>query len=212
MATSETEIANLALGHLGQSVEISNLRTQRTPAAIALRTIYDTCRRMVFRATPWSFAHKIGALGLVSTYGVDDGHPTSEWKYAYERPSDAVMFRKIQSGIRNENRQSRIPYKESRGFMRTGGGIFIFTDQPEAIGEWTVDVTDPSLYPDDFVMALSLCLATYAAPKITGEDPFKMGDRARGLYQFEIGVSRTNNAAEVQEEEAPDSELERART
>ena len=159
MATSETEIANLALGHLGQSVEISNLQTTRTPEAIALRTIYDTTRRSTLRDFAWPFAHKIAALGLVTTYGVDADHPTSEYKYAYRFPSDCLQIRKLQSGVNPDNRQSRIPFKISRD--ATGG--LLLTNLEDAIAEYTIDIEEVEKYTDDFVLAFSLRLAMYAA-------------------------------------------------
>jgi len=207
MATSETEIANLALGHLGQSVEISNLQTTRTPEAIALRTIYDTMRRSTLRDFAWPFAHKIAALGLVTTYGVDDDHPTSEYKYAYRFPSDCLQIRKLQSGVNPDNRQSRIPFKISRD--ATGG--LLLTNLEDAIAEYTIDIEEVEKYTDDFVLAFSLRLAMYAAPKICGEDPFGMGKRAANMYRYEIENAKNNAFNGEQEEENPSSELERSR-
>lgn len=208
MASSETEIANLALAHLGHGVEIGSLRTTRSPQALALRLIYDTIRRATLRDFAWPFAHKIGALGLVTTYGTDDDHPTAEWKYAYRLPSDCVQFRKIQSGTRNDTLQSKVKYKISRDDT----GWLIFTDMEDAIGEWTIDTEEVEKYPDDFVLALSLRLAAYAAPKICREDPFGMRDKAFSMYQREIAMAQNNGFNEESREEDPASELERART
>ncbi len=207
MATSDTEIANLALGHLGQSNSIQNLQTSRTPEANAMRALYDTMRRSTLRDFPWGFAHKIAALGLVSERG-DAGHPTEEWIYAYRQPSDCLQFRKIQSGIRNDNRQSRVPYKTSRDSQ----GILILTDKEDAILEYTIDIEQVELYPDDFVLAFSLRLGMYAAPRICGEDPFKMGQRCASMYRFEMDNAKNNNLNEQQAEEDPESELVRSRT
>lgn len=207
MAASETEIANLALLHLGHTVEIGNLQTTRTEPANVMRRLYDTIRRATLRDHAWPFAHKIGALGLVSTYGVDATHPTSEWSYAYRLPSDCVQFRKIQSGIRNDTLQSEVKYKISRD----ASGWLIFTDKDSAIGEWTIDIESVEMYPDDFVLALSLRLAVYAAPKICGEDPFQMRDKAMRMYTKEIELAKNNGFNEERREEDPLSELERSR-
>lgn len=207
MAASETEIANLALGHLGQSVEISNLQTTRTPEAIALRTIYDTMRRATLRDFAWPFAHKIAALGLVSTYGVDVGHPTSEYKFAYRVPSDCLIIRKLQSGVNPDNRQSRIPFKTSRD----ASGALILTNLEDAVAEYTIDIQEVEKYTDDFVLAFSLRLAMYSAPKICGEDPFGMGKRAANMYRYEMENAKNNAFNGEQQEEDPASELERSR-
>jgi hypothetical protein len=206
MATSDTEIANLALGHLGQGNEILNLQTTKSPEAYVFRRLYDTVRRSTLRDFSWGFAHKVAPLGLVTQYG-DALHPTSEWGYAYRRPSDCLLDRKIQSGIRNDNRQSRVTYKSSRD----SSGPIILTDKSDAVLEYTVDIVEVELYPDDFVLAFSLRLAMYGAPRICGEDPNRMGRRAADLYSFEISRAQNNNRNEEQDEEDPSSELERSR-
>lgn len=208
MVASETEIANLALGHLGVGVEIMNLQTSKSPEALFFRRLYDTIRRATLRDFPWPFATKIAPLGLVTQRNVDAIHPTEEWEFAYRQPADCLLDRKIQSGIRNDNRQSRVPYKIARD---SSGGL-IFTDKETAVLEYTIDIKTVEMYPDDFVLAFSLRLAMYAAPKICGEDPFKMGARAQQMYSLEIERARNNGFNEQQAEEDPASELERART
>jgi hypothetical protein len=202
MATTDTEIANMALGHLGQGVRIANLTTARTAEANLFRQLYDTIRRATLRDFPWGFAHKIAALGLIET------DPNEEWLYSYRQPSDCLRDRKIQSGIRNDNRQSRVSYKTGRDAT----GALIYTDREDAILEYTIDITEVELYPDDFVLALSLRLAMYAAPQICGEDPFKMGQRAGQMYKFEIDRAMNTSLNEQQEDQEPESELIRARS
>lgn len=207
MATSDTEIANLALGHLGQGTEIQNLTTTRSAEALAARMFYDSIRRATLRDHAWPFATKFATLALVSEYG-DAGHPTEEWQFAYRQPTDCLLDRKIQSGIRNDNRQSRVPYKVARD----SGGVLILTDKEDAILEYTLDIRSVEMYPDDFVLAMSLRLAAYMAPKVCGEDPFGMRDKAMRMYTAEIERARNNSFTEEQREEDPASELERART
>ncbi len=201
MATSDTEIANLALGHLGSATEITNLSTQKSPEAIAMRRWYETVRRSTLRAFHWPFATKIAALALI------EQDPNDEWAYSYRQPSDCLMDRKIQSGVRNDTAQSRIPYKVSKD----ASGLLIFADKEDAVLEYTIDVTTVELYPDDFVIAFSLRLAMYASPKICGDDPAKFGQRAGQLYLLEIAAARNNAFNEEQSEEDPESELVRSR-
>lgn len=169
--------------------------------------IYDLMRRATLRDFAWSFAHKVATLGLVTESG-DALHPTDEYTFAYRQPSDCLQDRKIQSGIRNDNRQSRVPYKVSRD--STGG--LILTDREDAILEYTIDIQEVQLYPDDFVLALSLRIATYVAPKIAGADPFKMRDTCAKLYRMEIESAKSNSLNEQQVDEDPESELIRARS
>src|ERR1044071_5881014 len=114
MATSATEICNMALGHLGIDNDIGDLDTDRTVEARVCRKFYETTCDQVLRDFAWPFAKKLVALALI-TDAEDDDHPTDEWDYQYEVPSDSVMLRRIVSGTRNDSRDSRVAYLESNG-------------------------------------------------------------------------------------------------
>lgn len=194
---SETEICNLAISHLGIGKEIGNLETERSEEAAACRRFYEICRNTTLRDYNWPFATQFLDLALI------EEDPTDEWNYSYGYPSDCVKLRRILSGVRNDDRQSRVPYK----LVNDGGTRVIFSDQENATAEYTGLIEDPSLYPDDFVMALSLLLASYIAPRLTGGDPFKVGERALKLYEFNISSAKSTAVNEEQPEELPDSEF-----
>lgn len=198
---SDVAICNLALSNIGVGQEISNLTTERSAEALACRRYFDHVRDLVFRAFPWPFATRIQALALV------EEDPNEEWAYSYRYPTDCLMFRKIQSGIRNDTRQTRVPTK----IGNDSAGKLIFTNKEDSIAEYTVLVEDPEQYPPDFVSAFSFLLAAHIAPRLTGGDPFKMGDKALAKYQAAIGEAESNAANEEQAEELPESEFIRAR-
>lgn len=201
MAASKTEIANLAISHLGVAKEIGNLDTEKSQEAGACRKFYDLALETTLRDFDWPFATKYETLGLI------ESDPNDEWDFSYRYPSDALKIRKILSGTRNDTRQSRIPFVEGQD----NSGKLIFTDQEDAQVKYTPFTTNVALYPPDFIMALSLRLAAYVAPRITGGDPFKMGDRAIKLYMYELSKAESNSGNEEQEEENPESEYIRAR-
>ncbi len=198
---SETEICNLALSHLNIGKEVANFETEKSEEASSCRRFYDTARDETLRDFPWPFATKFLTLALVAT------DPTTEWSYSYRYPTDCSFFRRILSGLRNDNRQTRVPYKISQDDV----GLLVLTDTRDAVAEFTVKETDPSLYAADFIMAFSLRLAAMIAPRLTGGDPFKVGERALRLYQFEIQKARATAENEEQKEEPPESEFIRAR-
>ncbi len=203
---SDTEIANLAISHLGSGKEILNLETERSAEALVCRRFFDTAREATLRDFPWPFATKFAALGLL-TSSEDDTHPNDEWTYQYQYPSDCLKLRRLLSGTRNDSRQTRAPYKMAYG----DSGQVLFTDLENASAEYTLRVDDPGRYPPDFVMALSLRLASYIAPRMTAGDPFKLGDRAMRFYEYEISKAKATSANEQQDEEEPDSEFIRER-
>lgn len=201
MASSSTEICNLALSHLGNGKTISNIDTERSAEALACRAFYETARDVTLRDANWPFATAFRALGLIET------DPTTEWTYSYRYPTDCLKLRRFLSGIRNDNRQSRTPYR----IARDDAGRIILTDLVDANVEYTFKETSVIRFPSDFVMALSFRLAAYIAPRVTGGDAFKMGERALRLYTFELGKADSSAASEVQDEELPDSEFIRTR-
>ncbi len=200
--TSVVGICNLALSHLGVGKEIATLETEKSQEAAACRRFYEQIRDQVLGEVHWPFATKIADLNLI------EENPNSEWAFSYRYPSDCLAARKILSGTRNDNRQTRIPYR----IAKDDAGTLLFCDKEEAELEYTVKVTDPSFFPSDFVMALSLRLAGYIAPRVTGGDPFKLGDKAFALYRLEIAAAQDSAFNEEQDEELPDSEFISGRT
>lgn len=207
MADSKTEICNLALVHLNFGTAIGNIDTEKSAEATVLRRVYDTALKKTLRDFSFPFSRKFATLGLITTYGVDASHPTREWTYQYQRPSDSLMVRRILSVNRTDTHESRIPYLESYG----SAGTVIYTDEPDAEVEYTIFVDDPTRYPHDFVMALSFLLAALSAPGLTGGDPFKLGDRAIRFYQMEISGAKANAVGGEQPDQEPETASIRAR-
>lgn len=198
---STTSIANMALSHLGSGKEIANLDSERSQEAEACRRFYDTALEATLRDYPWPFATKIATLGLV------EEDPNEEWAYSYRYPSDALKIRRILSGNRNDNRQSRIPMKISWD----DDGQLLFCDVEDAEVEYTFLNEDTGHYPPDFVLALSWRLSFYIAPRVTGGDPFKLQERMYVLYTAEMTMAKANAVNEQQDEEPAESEFIRAR-
>jgi hypothetical protein len=198
---SKTEIANLAIRHLGIGKPIGNLETEQSQEAAACRVFFDTVRDAVLEDFAWPFASQIRALGLI------ESDPTTEWAYSYAYPSDCLRFGRILSGIRTDTRQSVIPYRRAK----IGDNEVILTDQDDAVAEFTIKITDTGLFSSAFTLAMSYRLAYYVAPSITGGDPFNIQERVGQLYIFELEKAQVNALNEVQQDEVPESEFTRAR-
>lgn len=201
---SNTEIANIAISHLGSGKDIGDLDSENSPEANAVRRFYNTARDEVLRDFPWPFATKYVALGLVAS-NPDD--VADEWDYSYRYPSDCLYLRRIASGSRNDSRQSRVNYIVSQDDQ----GLLILTDMQDACMQYTVRVTDESRFSPDFVMAFSYLLAFYTAPRITAGDPFNLQDRTIKAYFQALSKARANAINEEQVDEEVESEYIRER-
>src|SRR5690606_24520304 len=118
-----------------------------------------------------------------------------------------IMARRIQSGLRNDNRQSRIPYR----VIHDPSGRLILTDMEDAVLEYTAENLNEGLHEVDFSMAVSLRLAAYIAPKVAGSSWASLREAVLKLYQYERIQAQSNHYGEEQQEEDPQSELQRAR-
>ena len=198
---SSTEIANLVLGHLAVGKDIGNLETESSTEARVIRRYYAAARDATLRDYAWPFATKFVALALV------EEEPTTEWGFSYRYPSDCLEIRRILSGVRNDSRQSRAPYK----IGQDSAGLLLYTDEEDAQVEYTMRETDPQRFPPDFMLAFSFYLAMLTAPALTAGDQFKLGERAGKLYAFEIGRAASRGFNEEQPEEPPEAEAIRGR-
>ena len=195
--TADTPICNLALGHLGISKEIANVETEKSASAAACRRFLQPSKDETLRDFNWPFATEFITLGLVETA------PNSDWAYSYRQPSNCSRIIKILSSIRNDTRQTRIPYQKASDDT----GILIFTDQIDAKLKFTKFITDNALYDQDYIMMLTLLLAAYIAPRVTAGDPFKLGSRAYDLYILSKTKAEAAAMNEQQDEEPPESEF-----
>lgn len=198
---SKTEIVNLALSHLAVDKEIANLETESSKEASSARRFYDTARDMVLRDFAWPFATKIAALALVAE------EPNTEWAFSYRYPTDCLYLRRILSGLRNDARETRVPYR----IAQDDAGRIIFTDEADAQAEYTVKTDNPQIYPADFTLALSYLLASFMAPRVTAGDQYKLGQRALAMYQAMKARAESNALNEEQAEQEVESEFIRAR-
>lgn len=207
MAETKTEVCNMALGHLGQGVSISDIETEQSGPANYCRTFFDTAFDATLRDFKPPFADQVLTLGLLTELDVDDTHPSKEWQFSYAYPSDCVSFDRIQSGIRNETRQDRVPFR----VINSSGKKVIMTDQEDAIGEFTFREAVVSNWTPDFTLAFSYLLANLIAAGLTGGDPFRLGDNSLKKYNWMKDVSKATALNERQQDEPQDSEFIRAR-
>lgn len=199
---SDTEIANLALGHVGVGIEIADLETENSAEAIACRRFYDTALEETLRAHEWPFATGYVELSLI------EENPNDEWGYSYAYPTGCVYFRKILSGVRQDSEDTRIAYELAND---EDVGTVIYTDQDEACGKYTRLITSEELYPHDFTMAFSYVLASYIFPMLMQGDPFNFKSQAIQWSKHWVNVAASNAFNESKGDKRKESQFVRGR-
>jgi len=194
----------MALSHLGSSLEIGNVETERSGEAKACRRFYSDALLESLRDFPNPYLTVIEPLALVEDLREVDG---AEWAFSYRYPADCSKAIRIPSGTRNDSNDSRIPYR----IISDTTGPLIMTDMEDATLEYSKKSDSPDKWAPDFVMAFSLLLAFYIAPRVTAGDPFKLGERAYRAYFLSISKSKANAIGEQQPEKEPDTDYIRSR-
>ena len=174
---SEVEICNLALSNI-RAGSINSL-TEGSLQAQICKLKYPILRDRCLREIPWQFNHKLRALAPVTT-------DIFNWAYAYSYPIDCLKIRRLvgsyeelpagSSSVISRRLDSRvidlkgqrrqIPY-EVFNFDDTK---IIGSDQPDLRIDFAAKVTDPNLFSDDFIMALSHLLSSELAVPIVGAE------------------------------------------
>ena len=198
---SKTEVCNLAISHLGIGKEIQDFETEKTSEAKTCRRFYDSALRRALRDFNWPFARRFFTLNLI------ESDPTTEWAYSYRYPSDAVMARRILSGTWPENNATLVPYL----LAGDSSGRIIYSDQENAVLEYTTFVEDPAFYSSDFELAFSYLLAYYIAPRLTDVN-FNLKEQMLTYYNLEIDSAMSNANNEEQDAREVESEFIRVRS
>jgi hypothetical protein len=200
---SKTAIANLALGHLNHSVEISDLDSENSAEARVCRRYFDTARDELLRDFKWPFATEFAELQVLET------DPTSEWAYSYQLPSDCLFMRRILSGTRNDTESTEVKYRRVGRAIYTDYATTNDEEQTVIEIEYTKEMESTSTYDPDFAMALSFRLAAYIAPSLTGGDVSKLGQRTKEFYLISVNRAKATALNEEKHDVENDAQLSR---
>lgn len=194
--TSEVAICNRALAAIGTRSTISSL-TEDSTEARNCNLIYEDTRDEVLSMAFWNFARKTELLNLIkSAPGTptnagstanqwSSAYPTPPWLYEYAYPSDALQIRQIVQQMQN--------YYVGTPFTSNGSGFYpyivgpgapfivgtdvvggdqvsvVLTNQYQAIGIYTMRITNPNLFGAQFTESLVQALAAKLAIALTGQ-------------------------------------------
>ena len=197
--SSEVEICNLALSRI-RSQSINSLEGQSVQAQ-QCKLNYPILRDMMLNDHAWGFAHKIRPLVLTENV-------IFNWAYAYKYPSDCMNINRVVLGYEEINQATqisspRVSYHTDADvidpqYLRSQVPYEIFnfttkmigTNQPDVRIDYRSKVTDPTLFPTPFVMALSYLLAAEIAVTIVGAE----SGRALRADSFKMYQNYLNSA------------------
>lgn len=175
---SDIDICNLALGHLGDTANVSSIDPPEGSAqAEHCARFYPIARDALLEVHTWGFATRRISLALLTS-----GWP--EWNYAYAQPADALNILEVMPPDATDDYSQPL----DQGVFPTSsvagkyvpqpfscetdslGRQVIYTDQVNAVLRYTSNDVDPAKFSPTFTMALSYQLASMlAGPIIKGD-------------------------------------------
>lgn len=196
MATTPAQIANLALGAIGQRQLIDAL-TEDSPEAAAVQVYYEQTRREVLSSWWWKFATKRVVLATTT-------EERTGWGYCYAAPTDMLVARFIWAG---RAVATHIPFDIE--LNDDDDGRLILTDEAEAELVYTMTEPPVGLYPPHFVKAFALHLATQLANMLPVKPELVPLLEKRAT--FALLTAQRLDGNEGKQDEKPDSEFIRVR-
>lgn len=198
MAFSKIQIYNLTLNHLGLNGNIQSA-DQTDSTVLTLNLFYDVAVEQVLKDFDWNFANT--CVELTPTQSGVSLNPL--YRYEFEYPNDCVCARKISlTGLPEE----KIDFKPSTD--RNNARVILSNVQGGML-EYTRMVTNENYFTAEFVMAISIYLASLVAEGITGQTAKR--DKLVQLYTVTINKAITANATEGYENAETEPDWLRAR-
>lgn len=154
---SIVDICNLALAHLGNRAQVVSIApVDGSVESDYCARFFPMARDEVLELADWSFARSRVSLAPLSI------NPSSTWAYAYERPANCLVPRRIMTGDARAHEDDSFAFEEE--------GRAIFCNQALASLVFTQPMEDPTRFSPGFTTALSYKLAAYlAGPVLRGE-------------------------------------------
>ncbi|MDD4913289.1 MAG: hypothetical protein PHP57_13430 [Sideroxydans sp.] len=200
---SEVDIANLSLGHLGDSATISNLNPPEGSAqAQHAARFYPIARDSLLEMHAWGFATRRTTMASLP-------QAASTWLYCYAIPNDAInLLSVLPNAAQNDYSVSAgtqinnndiavgsyvpVPYTTE---VDAQGNKVILTNELSPVLRYTSLVTDTTRFSPLFTTALSWHLASFlAGPILKGEVGAAEAKRCVGMMNLYLGMAKESDA------------------
>ena len=190
MATSNVQIANLALQKLGQSRKLESL-TQDHPNARTLNLAFEPVRDALLRKYAWSFAIKRESVAEDAT----DVSYVSDWN-RYSLPNDFLrLLREDETGVETD--------------WKIEGLYVLSRDSSPIEFRYVAKIDDPTYYDSCFVEAFACELALQCCEEITQST--SKYDRIEAARDNAVAEAKNIGAIEKPSEDQPEDDWIAAR-
>jgi hypothetical protein len=203
VASTNTELAELARIRAGSTKRITDLESDKSPEADAIRVLLPQFRDELLEGFDWHFARGRAALQVLADV------TRTDWGYVYAVPSDMLTARGlVYAGCRQPRPEDLIPYRLEAGDAdpnppegETGepNETILLTDAESAELIYTRRVTNPARFSALFTAALTWRLALDLATNVT----LKADLATTAERQFVYWLGQAQVHAAKQEERDP---------
>jgi hypothetical protein len=192
VVTSPEDIVNLALTRIGYTMRVVNL-FEGSPQANAALNVYSQTRDEMLRAIDYGFAERNVNLTLLKQAPATGYFPPNQWNgtvnppppwiFEYTYPSDCLKVRSVKPvplfAIDFDPQPNVFAVENDNYFVPSRKVILCNVQDAQLV--YTGQVTDPTLWEDDFVEALAAALGRRLAPvlKDLNVARFAAGDEAQ---------------------------------
>ena len=185
---SAVDTCNVALSHLGNARRVAAIDPpDGSVEADYCATFYPIALRQALELADWSFARTRVALAAAAT------NPSQVWQYAYAKPSDCLVPRRI---LTNDPGQFE---QDSADFDLEGD--VIYSNQAEAVLVYTRPVSDPTKFNAAFEDTVGLMLASHlAGPILKGTEGV---NAKQGLRKLAVDAARKATSDDANKASVP---------
>lgn len=181
-----TEVANLALDHIGEPY-LAAYESDSGVTAEAVRLHLPMAVNTILEGHVWSFATRIAELSLTS----DEVPEDPSWTACYDLPSDCLRVIKVNG----------VDVDVPENFFVIRGRYLLLAEEPDEgpLIDYITDEADVEDWPATFIDAVSHLLASKLAPKLAQDQAMATGQLQ--LHDLALGKARSKDARETRSNE-----------
>ena len=195
MASSKTEICNLALGWLGGK-RLTDVESDPSLDARLCNANYDLSRTAVLEEREWSFATKRVALTPLST------PPKFGYDYQFLLPSDLLMVLSAHNPLHTD-----IPRPPGISYIREENNLL--ADLQVVHIRYIVNLTNTTRFSGLFTQCLAAHIAANIAVGLT--ENATQQERMFAIYDDKLGKAISSDSMQGSNDRIETSQLEKSR-